>query len=107
MSKPPSAATRWRWPGSKPLRDELGPPVLGSREPQERILATPPAYRRKTIVGPIWTSSRSSTCGAQDGQAHRVVTHRRRPDAADVRRRVVGLGMRDSELEPAVSGRGR
>ena len=39
-----------------------------SREPQERILATPPAHRRETIVGPInlstffdvWCAGRSS-----------------------------------------------
>jgi hypothetical protein len=48
---------------SKPLRDELGPPRFRSREPHERILATPPAHRRETIGGPIWTSPRSSRCG--------------------------------------------
>ena len=67
-------------------------PVLGPVSPKSGSYATPPAHRRETIVGPIWTSPRSSTCGCAGRSSHRVETHRRRPGAADVRHRVVGLG---------------
>jgi hypothetical protein len=92
---------------SKPLRDELGPPVFGPVSP------TSGSSRRRRPTDAKRSGARSGPLHvlrgvvAQDGQAHRVVTHRRRPGAADVRRRVVSLGMRDSGLERTVSGRGR
>jgi len=89
------------------LRDELGSPVLGpvgTKSGSSRRRRPPDAKRSWARSGPLDVLRRVV---AQEGQALRVVTHRRRPDAADVRRRVVGLGMRDSELERAVSGRGR
>jgi hypothetical protein len=79
-------------------------PTPTPRHPRDQPRMKPTSRDNDGALGPLHVLRRVV---AQDGQAHRVVTHRRRPGAADVRRRVVGLGMPDSELERAVSGRGR
>jgi hypothetical protein len=67
-------------------------PRSRSREPQERILATPPAHRRETIVGPIWTSPRSSTCGCAGRSSPPSGDPPSTSGCGYVRRRVVGSG---------------
>jgi hypothetical protein len=81
-------AAEWRHPvamaSSKPLRDERGPPIrgppiLGPVSPK----SGPSQRRRPTDAKRSWARSGPPhvlrRVVAQDGQAHRVVTDRRRP----------------------------